>query len=241
MGGTSMHEDFDVESLATYLHLTPAQVVRLASREKLPGRKIGGQWRFSQAEIHHWLEKKIGVSDESELVQVEGVLERAENLAGAEVVLIAEWLTPEAIAVPLAARTRNSVITSMVQLAARTGMLWDEGKMADAVRAREELHPTALDNGVALLHPRRPMSSIVAEPVIALGRTYQGIPFGGRGGQLTDVFFLLCSLTDRDHLRALARLSRMIADAAFLTALRELETPAQVHDFIADAETTLDD
>ena len=52
--------DFDIDSLATYLHLTPAKVTRMADRGKLPGRKVGGQWRFSEAEIHHWLEQRIG-------------------------------------------------------------------------------------------------------------------------------------------------------------------------------------
>ena len=60
-----------------------------------------------------------------------------------------------AIEIPLSARTRNSVITSMVDVAARTGWLWDPGKMAEAVRSREDMFPTALETGVALLHPRR--------------------------------------------------------------------------------------
>jgi deoxyxylulose-5-phosphate synthase len=55
----------------------------------------------------------------------------------------------EAIAVPLNARTRNSVIDSMVELAAQTGWLWDPKAMAEAVHAREDMHPTALENGVA--------------------------------------------------------------------------------------------
>ena len=70
-------EDFDIESLATYLHLAAAQVVRLAERDILPGRKVGDQGRFSQAEIHHWLEDRIGLSDADELSQVAGALDRA--------------------------------------------------------------------------------------------------------------------------------------------------------------------
>ena len=85
------------------------------------------------------------------------------------------------------------------------------------------------------------MNSILAEPIVALGRTYQGIPFGGRGGQLTDIFFLICSVTDGEHLRLLARLSRILADAAFLAGLRDLEVPAEIHECIADAERKLDD
>src|SRR5690606_12943820 len=55
-------EDFNIETLADYLHLEANQVSRLAERGKLPGRRIGGAWRFSRAEIHHWLENRIGLS-----------------------------------------------------------------------------------------------------------------------------------------------------------------------------------
>ncbi len=132
-------------------------------------------------------------------------------------------LHPESVAVPLLARTRGSVIKDMAELAAATHLLWDAGAMADAVRAREAMYSTALDNGVALLHPRRPMAAILAEAVLALGITPGGIPFGataGARGQLTDIFFLICSTSDHEHLRILARLSRVISDADFLAALR---------------------
>lgn len=232
-------KDFDIDSLAAYLHLTPSQVAKLADRGRLPGRKVGGQWKFSPAEIHHWLEDRIGASDEEELIEVEGVLQRADQHNASEAVSITEMLPVDAVAFPLVARTRSSVITSMVDLAASTGLLWDPEKMADAVKAREELHPTALDIGVALLHPRRPMSNVLAEPLLALGRTHQGIPFGGGG--LTDIFFLICSVDDRGHLRTLARLSRLIGDSSLLTKLRESETAAEMHDCVAAVEAALAD
>src|SRR6185312_12467728 len=105
------------------------------------------------------------------------------------------------------------------ELASRTHLLWDPAKMADAVRTREAMHSTALDNGVALLHPRRPMTSILAEAVLALGVTSGGIPFSN-DGQLTDIFFLICSTSEHEHLRILARLSRVINDGDFLAAIR---------------------
>ena len=71
------HSDFDLSGLARYLHLTPQQVGKLADRGKLPGRKVGGEWRFAKADIHHWLENHIGLSGKEELVEVEGVLQRA--------------------------------------------------------------------------------------------------------------------------------------------------------------------
>jgi len=232
-------DDFDVQSLAAYVHLSPQQVARLADRGNLPGRKVAGEWRFSRPEIHHWLEDRIGLSDEDDLVDVEDVL-RAE--AGPEIpeeIVLAERLPPEAIEIPLNARTRNSVFHAMVEVAARTGWLWDPGKMRTAIRDRENMHPTAQENGVALLHPRRPMAGILAQGFLALGCTATGIPFGGSRGGLTDVFFLLCSVDDRSHLRTLARLSRVITAPGFLDALRQAPDAATAHRLIVDTEGDL--
>jgi len=222
------NRDFEVDSLARYLHITPAQVLKLAERGTLPGRKINNQWRFSRAEVHHWLEERIGVADVADLAHVQGLLDRHAAAHEPATVRISELLLPEAIEVPLAARTRGSVIKSMVEVAARTGHLWDPAEMAEAVQARENLHPTALDNGVALLHPRRPLGQILAQPLLAFGRTAGGIPFGSTSGKLTDLFFLICSVDDSQHLRTLARLSRLISAPGFVDELRAAESAAEV-------------
>lgn len=227
--------DFDIDSLASYLHLTPFQVRRMVDRGRLPGRKIGGEWRFSEAEIHHWLEAKIGVmEDDDELARMEDVLYSRGPVSSD--VSIAELLPLEAITIPLNARTRVRVIERMVEAAAATGWLWDPEKMIEAVEARETLHSTALDNGVALLHPRRPQASILAQPLLALGRTYKGIPFGDSQGRLTDIFFLILSTDDAGHLRTLARLSRFVGEPQFLENLRRARDAVGVHRAIEDHE-----
>ena len=232
-------QDFGVESLATYLHLSTQQVMRLADRGRIPGRKVAGQWRFSRAEIHHWLEKRIGLSGDVELAEVEDVLQRSAGADEQQAICIAELLPREAIAMPLDARTRDSVIRSMTELAGRTGWLWEPEKMAEAVRCREEMHPTTLDSGVALMHPRRPMPNILGQAFLALGCTSAGIPFGGSRGTLTDVFFLICSVNDRGHLRTLARLSRIIGTPGFLDELRRAPDAEAVHALIAESESKL--
>jgi PTS system nitrogen regulatory IIA component len=229
---------FDIESLAVYLHLTPHQVGRLAERGKLPGRKVAGTWRFSRAEIHHWLEDRIGLADEDELLDVEGVLRRDDDSERQQELSIAEMLPVEAVAVPLHARTRNSVINAMVDLASQSGWLWDAKAMAEAVRSREDMQSTALENGVALMHPRRPMAKILEQPFLALGCTTTGIPFGS-DVPLTDVFFLICSTEDRGHLRVLARLSRMLAAPGFLNALHQAPDAQMAHQLIVETEAKL--
>jgi nitrogen PTS system EIIA component len=232
-------DDFDIERLAAYLHLDPVQVAKLADRGRMPGRKVGGQWRFSPATIHHWLEERMGLSTDDELKQMETALHSPPGGIVEDQVSLSEMLPLEAIAVPLDARTRQSVIGSMCDLAAQTHWLWDVPKMSEAVRIREDLCPTALDNGAALLHPRRPLPAILDRPFLALGRTARGIPFGGAKDTLTDIFFLILSIEDRGHLKVLARLSRLLADATFLAELRQAEDAWSAHELVARYEVDL--
>jgi PTS system nitrogen regulatory IIA component len=231
--------DFDVDALAAHLHLAPAQVLRLADRGKVPGRKVGGSWRFSRAEIHHWLEHRIGLSDDDELAKMEDVLSRTTSSGQTPDVSVAALLRPEAIALPLRAKTRSKVISSMVELAGSTGLVWDPEKMTEAVRRREEMQSTATGTGVALLHPRRPMPTILGEALLALGRTSQPIPFGGGRSGMTDVFFLVCSTDDRGHLRTLARLSRLIGDPALLDDIRAADDAGSLYERIVQREADI--
>jgi PTS system nitrogen regulatory IIA component len=232
-------KDLDLDQLAVYLHLTPSQVMKMAVRGKIPGRKVNGEWRFSESEIHHWLEDQIGVGDAQELERMEKVLEKNIDVNSDDRAMLVDFMSPFAVEIPLSARTRGSVIRSMCQLAASTGLLWDPDTMSEAVAAREALHPTALENGVALLHPRRPQTSILAEPLVALGVSTQPIPFGNVSGHLTDVFFLICSTDDRVHLRILARLARLVTDEVFLTMLRSATSPTEAIEVVRTAEYEL--
>lgn len=229
--------DFDIEGLARYLHISIHQVERLVTRGNLPARKVAQKWRFSRAEVHHWMEERMGVLQGDELTHVEGALARADNIASDDLA-ISQMLHLESIRVELVAKTKNSVIEEMTQLAAASGYLWDPDAMADAIRAREQLQSTAMDNGVALLHPRRPLSDILAEPVLAIGISAQGIPFGG-SHRMTDVFFLIGSVDDRGHLRTLARLSRLLAGEGFLSDLRTAQDAHELHAIVSEAETKL--
>ncbi|MEZ6094524.1 MAG: PTS sugar transporter subunit IIA [Pirellulaceae bacterium] len=235
--GSGVENYFDIDSLAKYLHLTPDQVRKMADRGKLPGTKVGGEWRFPRQEIFHWFEDRIGLSGESELRVVEELLERNESTE--QVVDLDHLLPQELIWVSCPARTKNSVIRQVCEFAANQGYLWDAEKMATAIQNREQLHSTALDNGVALLHPRRPITGIFELPFLALAITPSGIPFGGPRGSLTDIFFLIASDNDAMHLKVLTRLSRTITMPDVVTSLRAASSAAEVKKVLVDAEELL--
>ena len=83
------HSDFDLTALARYLHLSPDKVAKLADRGQIPARKVSGEWKFARADVHHWLNARIGASDEEQLLEVEGVLSHSAPIAHEQEVSIA--------------------------------------------------------------------------------------------------------------------------------------------------------
>jgi PTS system nitrogen regulatory IIA component len=224
-------ETMDLAELADYLRRDARELHKLASRGHLPGRKVGGQWRFARAEINQWLEGQLpGYTDE----QLSDLEKRGDPGP-----VLATFLAADSVAVPLPATTRASVLKELVLLAERSWSVYDPDALLEAVRQREDEASTALPSGVALPHPRRPMPGILGESVIAFGRTAAGIPFGEPGGGLTDLFFLVACRDDRTHLTVLARLTRLLQQPGFLDELRAAATAADAHAKLVAAERDL--
>jgi nitrogen PTS system EIIA component len=227
-------EMMDVQQLAVYLQRDVREVTRLASRGHLPGQRVSGEWRFARAEINLWIESQMHAYTEQELALLEtGTSAETENP------MISAMLSEASIAVPLPASTRPSVLRELVKLAEQTWQVYDPEALLAAIQQREELGSTGLASGVAIPHPRRAMPNILADSLIAFGRTASGIPFGAPNRMLTDIFFLVCCREDRTHLRVLARLSRLMLQPGFLDALRAAESPEQTWQTIHAAELEL--
>jgi len=52
------NEFLTVDECASLLKMSPTTIYRLARQSKLPGTKIGNQWRFSRKLLEEWIEKK---------------------------------------------------------------------------------------------------------------------------------------------------------------------------------------
>jgi PTS system nitrogen regulatory IIA component len=234
-GDTAMGSDMmDMEQLASYLRRDVREVGKLVSRGHLPGHKVGGQWRFARAEINQWIETQLPAYTEKQLADLE-----SSGRGGAEEPLIAGLLSEASVAVPLVASTKASVLRELVALAEQSWQVYDPTAILDAIKQREEMGSTALPNGVAIPHPRRPLPNALGESVLAYARTTSGIPFGAPRGELTDIFFLVCCRDDQTHLRVLARLTRLLMQPGFLDELRETETAAESWEKLAAAEQVL--
>ncbi len=230
------HDWYNLDELASQLGRDRREIEKLASRGRLPGRKVGGGWQFHQMEITHWLEREMREFSEGELAALEQRQRSPETDAQ---IPVSSLLKVETVQVPLEARTRRSVLESLVEVAGRTWHVWEPAAVLQAVQEREELLSTAFENGVAIPHPRNPQSETIGQSVVAFGRTLSGIPFGAPGRGLTDLFFLVLCRDSKTHLQILARLGRLLQAPGFLDELRGAETSQQAHEVILAADTSV--
>lgn len=58
---TSEGDILTIKQVAEYLKVTDRTIYKLAAAKKLPAFKVGGAWRFSRANIDHWIAQQASV------------------------------------------------------------------------------------------------------------------------------------------------------------------------------------
>lgn len=227
------HEWYSVDELARQLGRDKREIEKLVSRGRIPAHKRGSEWLFHSAEITQWLEQEMRDYSDSQLAALE-VAQSPPDVP--QDIPVSRLLKPELVQVPLEARTKRSVLESLVEVAGRTFQIWEPATVLKAVLERESLHSTAFDNGVAFPHPRNPLPECIGESIVAFGRTSNAIPFGAPNNSKTDCFFLIICEDARSHLQVLARLSRMIQRPDFLPLLRAADDSRTAYEVILAAE-----
>lgn len=229
-----MSQEFlTLDQLAERLQRDRREVEKLVQRGRIPGHRVEGTWRFHPTEVTQWLEQELRGYSDAELAVVEESHRSAEASAD---IPVTSLLRLETVQVPLDARTKRSVLESLIEVAGRSWQVWEPALLLEAIQQREEVMSTAFENGVAIPHPRTPLPAALGESLIAYGRTLSGLPFGAPKRGLTDIFFLVLCRDARTHLQVLARLARMLQLPEFLDKLRAAPASAVTFDTICAAD-----
>ena len=148
---------------------------------------------------------------------------------------ITDFLTAQGVIPELAARDKSAVLREMAQgLAAQRESL-NADQVLKVLWERERISTTAIGEGVAIPHGK--LAGI--ERVIGVfARSPQGVDFAALDGGPTHLFFVLLAPENAaaDHLKALARISRLLKDAAFRSRLMEGQTPEEIFQIIAEED-----
>src|SRR5216110_2218403 len=132
---------------------------------------------------------------------------------------ITDLVAPEAI---LPALKVNSKKQALQELAARAASLTGQNERAifEVLLQREKLGTTAVGYGVAIPHGKLPKLEKLFGLFVRLERP---IDFEALDGQPVDLIFLLLApeAAGADHLKALARVARLLRDGDIARKLRE--------------------
>jgi nitrogen PTS system EIIA component len=135
----------------------------------------------------------------------------------------------------LRGRTKDELIEELARVVSAHRPDINHDRLVEALEERERLNSTALGEGVAIPHGKLPgLKQVVA----AFGRSLEGVDFQSLDGKPTHLFFLLAAPEDSAgaHLKALARISRLLKDDAFRARLMKAADAHELYAAIRDED-----
>lgn len=132
----------------------------------------------------------------------------------------------------LEGRTKEEVLAELARLMAPSVPVGGPEQIVEVLRGRERLTSTAIGEGVAIPHGR---VSSLRDVVAGFARSEAGVDFDSIDGKPTRIFFVLLAPDDAAalHLKALARISRLLKDASFRERLAALDGRDLLYEAIA--------
>lgn len=135
---------------------------------------------------------------------------------------ILDFLPKEAVRIGLEATKKKEVVEELVELLVNAGKIKDREKK-DIIKAlldREKLGSTGIGQGIAIPHAK---SEKLKEILCAFGISKKKVDFNSLDGEPVDIVFLLIAPQESSglHLKALAKISRLLKDKFFRQSLRD--------------------
>jgi mannitol/fructose-specific phosphotransferase system IIA component (Ntr-type) len=134
---------------------------------------------------------------------------------------------PETVVTDLPAADRDATLAAIVADLDAKGLLVDAGVALRDVIAREQVMTTGVGHGVAIPHA---YTGGVDRLVAGFYRPRPGVDFGATDGLVVDLIFIVLGPRERrrEHIRILARISRLLGNADFRGELRRASAAGDV-------------
>jgi PTS system nitrogen regulatory IIA component len=147
--------------------------------------------------------------------------------------LLHDLLTPESVIAPLKANGKKQVLQDIAQRAAAiTGL--SEREIFETLLQRERLGSTGIGDGIAIPHGRSARLDRLRGLFVRLEKP---IDFEALDGQPVDILFVLLAPegAGADHLKALARVARVLRDRSTLERIRRAHDASAVFAILTES------
>lgn len=143
-----------------------------------------------------------------------------------------DFIKPELVKMELESRGKEGVIKELIKLLKEQDYITDEESVFQSAMEREEKSTTGVGNGIAIPHVK---SRAVKKPAIVFGRSKTGIDYQSLDKKPSYLFFLIAApeKSKDQHLKLLAKLSRMLVHDDFREALLTVSTAEEIREVIS--------
>jgi len=151
---------------------------------------------------------------------------------------IKDIIAKEYIIEDLKSKTKREVLVELAEVFKRGRVEPDCGSMVEVLLEREKLGSTGIGDGIAIPHGKL---AGLDNLMISFGRSREGVGFDSLDGNPVYIFFLLMAPENSagQHLKALAKISRMLKDRDFRKGLIEAESPEEMYNLIIEKDKSL--
>ena len=151
---------------------------------------------------------------------------------------ILDILDKETIVSELVSRNKEGVLRELVRVLMRVEKQINEERIMEILMERESLGSTGIGEGVAIPHGK---SKDLKRLLASFGRSNPGMDFQSMDGKPTHLFFLLVAPENSAgiHLKALARISRLMKDQTFRQRLVEAKSAEEIYYLFAESDEKL--
>jgi len=143
-------------------------------------------------------------------------------------IALADLLDEKQVILRLRSRKPANAVREIIQLLAANGKIDDADEFLEQVLAREQVHPSTVENGVVFPHAR---TDLVDQIILGIGRSRAGIPFGKNGLRARLIFVIgVPQQLVNDYLICVGTLARLVRDDAIHSTLLGAETAREFLD-----------
>ena len=148
---------------------------------------------------------------------------------------ITDMFRKEFIIEDLKAKNKQEALVELSAVFLQGDTIFDHDAIVNTLLEREQLGSTGIGDGIAIPHGKH---SDLNRLMISFGRSNNGVEFNAMDGKPVHIFFLLMAPenTTGQHLKVLAKISRMLKDRKFRENLMEAITRDDLYRIISEKD-----
>jgi PTS system nitrogen regulatory IIA component len=238
--------DLKIKDVAELLSVSEATIVTWLSEGKIPAYQINQQYLFSRLEIEDWMmhcktqsSQTGSFFNETQIYPIpeQSLAHESISRGGMQHFCLYRAIHQGDVLSTIVGGTKEEIIRNTTKaISQKLGV--DPEVLSELLIDRENMMPTALNNGIAVPHTRDFLRKGPLDMVFVVYPD-QPIEYGALDGQPVYALFFLFASNDKGHLQLLAKLAHLGSCSKALDFLKLKPSKKELLDFVRSWEANV--